>query len=179
MPPVALSPAEESLLNAVLRLSRISRSDVSVASRTSDRPFDFKYTVLPGEKMPAKVVAWLPLAAIRVAQQLATETEWDAICELSDYPEMADSGDWSAFRDSSNKSVWQMFESCRSIIERPVRTKKIVISVDLEAEVPVGAFTDPITLDLDVAVIRIDGEDGPLPGAKVTGYTTQNIEEID
>lgn len=119
------------------------------------------------------------MAAIRVAQQLATETEWDAICDLSDFPDMAESGDWSAFRDSSSRSVWQMFESCRSIIERPVRTKKVVISVDLEAEVPVGAFTDPITLDLDVAAIRIDGEDGPLPGAKVTGYTTQHIEEID
>lgn len=179
MPPIALSPAEESLLNAVLRLSRVFRSDVSVEPRSSNRPFDFKYTVAPSKTMPANMVSWLPLAAIRVAQPLATEIEWDAICELSDYPEMAESGDWSAFRDSSKESVWQMFEICRTIIERPVRTKKVVISVDFEAEVPVGALIEPITLDLDVASIRIDGEDGALPGAKVTEYTTQHIEELD
>jgi len=182
MSSIALTPAEESLLNVVLRLDRswqpaVKRADVTITSRRSDRPYDIKFDIAPSDTRPATTSSWLPLAAIRVTQPFATEQEWEAICALSDFPDMAAEGDWSAFRDSSKESVWQMFEICRPIIERPVRMKKIVISVDFTAEVPVGALIEPITLELDVAAIRIDGEDGPLPASKITGYCTQFIDE--
>lgn len=57
------------------------------------------------------------------------------------------------------------------------RPQRVTISVNFDAELPADFNDlDVITLDLDVTKIRIDGEFGPLKGARITGYATQSIE---
>jgi hypothetical protein len=50
-----------------------------------------------------KFSAWLPL-------QILHDAPWsdDPIAGLSDYPDMAYDGDWSAIRDTEEEGVWEM-----------------------------------------------------------------------
>jgi len=50
--------------------------------------------------------AWLPLAYIN------RFSEWyrEPIVSMSDIPEMARDGDWSAIRDSEVSTIWQIFD---------------------------------------------------------------------
>lgn len=58
---------------------------------------------------------------------------------------------------------------------------KIDINVSFTAVVPDGTGEEEIsriTLDLDPSLVRVDGDEGPLEGARVTGYTTESVEPI-
>lgn len=61
--------------------------------------------------------AWMVLSAIDDL------TEWSKplIADMTDYPEMARDGDWSAVRDTNEDKLWQIFnEYCLPQIEQPV-----------------------------------------------------------
>jgi hypothetical protein len=51
--------------------------------------------------------AWLPLLAIR---ELTNWCSWD-IAGMTDYPEMAHSGDWSGVRDTDRDTLMEIFNT--------------------------------------------------------------------
>jgi len=52
--------------------------------------------------------AWVPLAKVHLAWGTAPAEVAQEIINLSEYPEMAEEGDWSAFRDSSDEQIREM-----------------------------------------------------------------------
>ena len=61
-----------------------------------------------------------------------------------------------------------------------ITMKRIMITVELSAEVPDSTSAEDLaslSLALDVTQIRLDGEDGPIPGARVCEYMTVEVSE--
>lgn len=96
--------AEREMLDEVFRDAAFS------VERRSDREFDLSVSGVYAEGAPMggmQFSAWLPLAYIS-----NHPAGWsDAVFEMSDYPGMV--GDWSAIRDSSEETVWQIFDWLR------------------------------------------------------------------
>jgi hypothetical protein len=77
---------------------------VQEVERKSDREYDLRIT---GTQDGHNFAAWLPLASINYL------VDWTnpRIAILTDYPEMAMSGDWSGVRDSSEEKIWKIFNT--------------------------------------------------------------------
>ena len=81
---------------------------VSSVRARSEREFDVEFTgterqsFYDGESV--NFSAWFPLAVIREM------SNWTELSEMSDHPDMVAAGDWSGIRDSSNESIWNMFD---------------------------------------------------------------------
>lgn len=86
-------------------------SSVTKITRKSDREYDL---LIEGIHYTGPYEAWLPLTAIK---ELVSWSNFN-VAELCDYPKMAESGDWSAIRDSSETAIWNIFET---FYEKPER----------------------------------------------------------
>lgn len=64
-----------------------------------------EFTIPANEESRHQFLAWLPLHAIKELTNWTSEE----IAYMSDYPDMAMEGDWSAIRDSSLEKIWQIF----------------------------------------------------------------------
>ena len=52
--------------------------------------------------------------------------------------------------------------------------KKVAITTDFTVEIPDHVDPNEITFEIDLATVRVDHmSDGPIPGAKVLSYCTQ------
>ena len=85
----------------------------AVVALATDHKYDIEgtkewdSTISPGEKSSCRFEAWLPLIAIR---ELTNWCSWE-IAEMTDYPEMAHSGDWSGVRDTDRESILEIFNA--------------------------------------------------------------------
>jgi len=73
-----------------------------LSEQARDYDTTFKFTDANGEKHEA----WLPLLAI----QYLVPWYLPSIAAMTDYPDMAMAGDWSAIRDTDTKKLWAIFE---------------------------------------------------------------------
>lgn len=77
--------------------------------RESEKEFDihleYGFELEAGHKVSGS--AWLPLAFIK-HMMVWTMPE---VAQMSDYPEMTISGDWSGIRDTVKDKVWCIFEA--------------------------------------------------------------------
>lgn len=98
---VALSAGERRALDAVRGMGRT----VDRVARRSGREFDIE---IRGRYRDRRVsyAAWLPLLAI---SDLLVWTRPE-IAGMTDHPAMAEAGDWSGVRDSSDAAVWAIFD---------------------------------------------------------------------
>jgi hypothetical protein len=110
-----LNKSEVDLLTAFLKHAKSGGDDYSLSkiTRRSEKEFDFGMegeitgnSYKPGEKMTYGFSGWFPLAVIRASL-------WPSYAEMSDYPEMVESGDWSGIRDSEPETIWAIFEVAR------------------------------------------------------------------
>jgi hypothetical protein len=91
--------------------------EITTITRKSSRPFDVGFSGEMTEPRHAgakpfiySYQAWLPLAIVR-------STNWHVrYADMSDYPKMVTSGDWSGIRDSSPEAHWDMFDHARTLL---------------------------------------------------------------
>lgn len=97
-----ISENERLLLKLV---SEQAQETVDAVTRDSERPYDLSYSGKQKSGTPYR--AWLPLAAIHEL------TEWwkPEIANLTSYPEITRSGDWSGVRDSAIPLKWVIFNT--------------------------------------------------------------------
>lgn len=86
------------------------RMDITEVFRKSKRQFDIEIegempSVFGKKHDPVPFTAWLPLFVVREYLKWTHED----IAWMTDYPEMAMKGDWSAVRDSSRSKIWAIF----------------------------------------------------------------------
>ena len=77
-----------------------SAEELTVMVRRSEREFDISFVTENRQ-------AWLPLSLIRTFN-------WETLADMSDIPEMVREGDWSGIRDSSDDTIWKMFEKVKT-----------------------------------------------------------------
>lgn len=87
------------------------RADITKVARKTARAFDLEIegeapSLLDKKAPPFPFSAWLPLYVIR---EYLNWTD-DDIAEMTSYPEMVMSGDWSGIRDSSTSQIWEIFK---------------------------------------------------------------------
>lgn len=97
-------------LNALTNiLQKVRKSFEIQFYRESDKEFDihieYGFELQEGDHKVSGS-AWLPLSFIK---HMMVWTHPDC-AELSDYPSMVVSGDWSGIRDSSKEVIWRIFE---------------------------------------------------------------------
>lgn len=102
-----MTPNEQKLVERLI--SKCHLDDIRV-SRKSAREYDLAVEGRYGKDAPymagVAFSAWLPLMSIR---ELTTWPSME-IASLTDHPEMVMEGDWSGVRDSSEGSIWFIFE---------------------------------------------------------------------
>lgn len=97
-----VTPQIEPIERTLLR--RLYGDAALIIHRKSARRFDLSLSGT--NENGVRFSAWLPLAAIR------DMVRWHigAVAAMTDYPEMAKAGDWSAVRDSSEEKIWNIFQ---------------------------------------------------------------------
>lgn len=100
-----LSRREEVILRDLIG----DTTTVETITRRSDREFDFSFSGIRRTDLPdggMRFSAWLPLAFIM------DRVDWTipSVANMTDYPDMASSGDWSSVRDSSPEKIWAIFD---------------------------------------------------------------------
>lgn len=102
----------EEELDLLFKVAARQRETIQTVKRQSRRLFDLTYA---GEKMyglkPKDVCnfsAWLPLSAVS-----ACDWSTDTYADLSDYPGLVITGDWSGIRDTCKEGIWEMLEVVR------------------------------------------------------------------
>ena len=98
-----LRPVEMSLIRYILAREGYDLTTMTV-TRRSDRLGDV--SLQASRSSGVHLAAWLPLLAIRNLTLWTLPT----IADMTDYPEMAVGGDWSAVRDSTREKIWLIFE---------------------------------------------------------------------
>lgn len=92
--------------NEILMLANLigAKKDLIIDSieRKSEREFDL---IIFGaySNTPHSFSGWMPLFWIK------NRVNWVECADETDYPWMAQEGDWSAVRDSSEETIWKMF----------------------------------------------------------------------
>jgi len=102
-------------LDLLFKVAKHERETIETLKRRSIRLYDLEYS---GRKSTGghhgsyietcAFSAWLPLSAISSLDWSTSE-----FADLSDYPDMALSGDWSGIRDTCPEGIWEMFEVAR------------------------------------------------------------------
>lgn len=78
---------------------------IKTVERKSEKEFDLIFAGFDRE-LGCEFSAWLPLSYL-------AQHNWTFFADSSDYPEIVKSGDWSGIRDSSEESIWKMFQASR------------------------------------------------------------------
>ena len=101
-----LTENEMSLLLKLQERNKGGKLTVINIERKSDREYDLSLTAVKTiDTVSCASYGWLPLTAISF---LVTWTH-PAVANMTDYPDMALNGDWSAVRDSSPEKIWAIF----------------------------------------------------------------------
>jgi hypothetical protein len=102
-----ITDREQTLIDTVAR--REKWVTFNVTARNSDREFDLliEGTHTQFSDRGCKFVARLPLAALH------SSCDWCSpqAAAMTDYPNMAMDGDWSAVRDTNADAQWRMFDA--------------------------------------------------------------------
>jgi hypothetical protein len=98
-----LSSDEQRLIDMVV--ARDDGNGVTVES-VGDRKYDIGFRFTAGRGWT--VSCWLPLAVIGLV-------DWTRLAMISDHRGMVRDGDWSGIRDSSERSIWAMFDRALSM----------------------------------------------------------------
>lgn len=93
-------------LNEIRLLDKVTLKTgawIHAVNRKSDKEYDISFE---GHSPSGYAyMAWLPTYFI------ANMTDWGspAIANMTDYPDMAKTWDWSAVRDTSDEKIWDIF----------------------------------------------------------------------
>ena len=161
-----LSATESSLLSLV---TQVGGYYVERISRRSSKEYDVEFS---GEKnlhdYNVRYVAWLPLATIDVALKEADDHMYRTMCLMTDYPDMALEGDWSAFRDSAQETIAELFTVAREVLTKD--------RGDLHRE-----LGDKLKEDLDIHLRADEVKYGKLERVQATVYIWPNkfVDEDD
>jgi hypothetical protein len=118
-----ITSREQILIDTVAR--REKWATFNVVARNSDREFDLLIEGTHNQfgDRPCKFSARLPLAALH------SSCDWSSpqAAGMTDYPDMAMEGDWSAVRDTNDAGQWMMFSSLiEPMIDAMATTTKIL-----------------------------------------------------
>jgi hypothetical protein len=102
-----ITERERTLIDTVARREKWVTFDVT--ARNSDREFDLliEGTHTQFSDKGCRFSARLPLAALH------SSCDWCSpqVASMTDYPDMAMDGDWSAVRDTNEATQWRMFDT--------------------------------------------------------------------